>query len=286
MTDSWSERVKGKTVCRVRFDKIDLKKPSWWGVKRSPLPSRKRNFITKALVQTCPDCETSSKQRYAPGWMCLNESCVSFSKVNGETVSEPPAFNPAFLEERNKWPAHIKPPFLLKPAPPTAHLNHPEMETSPSAWKGMVCPVCGGCNSRSEWDEWKCGTEGCTYEIPIHHTVRTASALAPEHAFEAEGHSMSFDKWEEPIVRTKMEFHGYWRKATYELFPGNYITHYFANQEINRQPGGANDILEALQGTKMGMKRHPLESSPGKYSRSLLTLPVHHANPVQWKVTF
>lgn len=75
---------------------------------------------------------------------------------------------------------------------------------------------------------------------------------------------MSFDKWEEPIVRTNVEFHGYWRKATYELFPGNYIAHYFSNREINRQPGGADGILEALQGTKMGMKRHPLENSPGK----------------------
>ena len=129
----------------------------------------------------------------------------------------------------------------------------------------MVCPDCGRCNSRSEWDEWKCQTDGCHYEIPIHHTVRPASALTPEHAFETEGHAISFDKWEEPVVRTSVGFHGYWRKATYELSPGNYIAHYFSNQPINRQPGGADEILEALQGSKMGMKRHALESSPGKW---------------------
>lgn len=265
MTDSWSEKVTGKTVCRVRLDKIDLKTPSWWGVKGSPLPTRRPDFITKALVQTCSTCGTSSKQRYAPGWMCSNESCASFSKINGEAVSEPPAYNPAFLKERNKWPRHIIAPFPLKPEPPIAYVNNPEMETSASAWKGMVCPKCGGCNSRSEWDEWKCDTNGCDFEIPIHHTVRPANTLAPEHAFEAEGHTMSFDKWEEPVVRSKMEFHGYWRKATYELFPGSFITHYFANQVINRQPGGADEILEALQGNKLGLKRHPLENSPGKH---------------------
>ena len=241
---------------------IDLKLPSWWGVKGSPLPAQTPDYITKALVQTCSACETSSKQRYAPGWMCLIETCASFSKTNGQAASEPLAFSPAFIAERTKWPAHIKAPFPLKPAPPTAHLNNPEMETSLSAWKGMVCPFCGGCNSRSEWDEWKCGTEGCTFEIPIYHSVRTASALAPEHAFEAEGHAMSFDKWEAPVVCAKIAFLGYWRKATYELSAGNYITHYFANQEINRQRGGADEILEALQGIKMGLKRHPLESSP------------------------
>ena len=277
VTDSWSEKVKGKTICRVRFEKIGLKVPSWWGVKGSPLPPRRPNYSTKAPVQTCSACGTSSKQRYAPGWMCANASCTSFSKINGQAVNDPPAFDPLFLGERKKWPAQVKAPFPLKPEPPTALLNSPEMETSPYAWKGMVCPSCGGCNSRTEWDEWKCGTEGCTYEIPVHHTARPASALAPEHAFEAEGHSLSFDRWEEPVVRTKLEFYGYWRKATYELFPGNYITHYFANKEINRQPGGADEILEGLQRAEMGMKRHPLENSPGEclnehFPHTMLTL--------------
>ena len=263
VTDSWSEKVKGKTICRVRFDMIDLKAPSWWGVKGSPLSQQKPDFTAKALVQTCSTCGMSSKQRYAPGWMCSNESCASFSKINEQAVSESPAYNPAFINERNKWPAHIKAPLTLKPPPPTL-VNNPDMETSLSAWKGMVCPICGRCNSRTEWDEWKCGTEGCTYEVPISHSVRTANSLASEHAFNAEGHTLSFDKWEEPIIRSKVEFIGYWRKATYELFPGNYVTHYFANQQINRQPGGADEIFEALQASKMGMKRHALESSPGE----------------------
>ncbi|KAL9077233.1 MAG: hypothetical protein Q9161_000499 [Pseudevernia consocians] len=205
VTDSWSERVKGKTVCRVRFDMLDLKASSWWGVKGSPSPAQKPDYKTKALVKTCSACGTSSKQRYAPGWMCSNDKCAEFSKINRQAVIEPPAFNQVFIDERNRWPRHIKAPFPLKPAPPTTFLNNPEMGTSLSAWKGM---------------------------------------------------------WEEPVERTKVEFHGYWRKATYELFPGNFITHYFANQQINRQPGGADEALEALQGTKMGLKRHPLENSP------------------------
>ena len=130
----------------------------------------------------------------------------------------------------------------------------------------MVCQICGRCNSRTHWDEWKCETDGCTYEIPIHHTIHKASALAPQHAFEAEGHAISFNKWESPVV-CKEDFIGYWRKETYELSPGNFISHYHANLVINRQPGGADEMLEALQGARMGMMRHPLEHSPGNFLR-------------------
>ena len=89
-----------------------------------------------------------------------------------------------------------------------ALVNHSEMATSHAAWKGMVCLDCGRCNSRIEWDQWRCGIEGCDFEISIHHTVRPASALIPEHALEADGHAICFDKWEEPVIRTKVEFPG------------------------------------------------------------------------------
>ncbi len=107
VTDSWSERVKGKTLCRVRLEMLDLKTPSWWGVKGSP-PMKMPKIAERPLVQSCPTCRTSSKQRYAPGWMCDNEKCSSFSKSNGQAFTEPPAYHPAFLNERHKWPRHIK----------------------------------------------------------------------------------------------------------------------------------------------------------------------------------
>ena len=243
---------------------IDLKTPSWWGVKGSP-PMKMPKIAEKPMVQTCVTCRKPSTQRYAPGWMCDNEKCASFSKINGQALAEPPAFHPAFLNERHEWPGEVKAPFLPKPAPPTDLMNDPEMSTSPEAWKGMVCPQCGRCNLRTKWDEWKCGTARCNYEIPIQYTARTAKALAPEHAFETEGHAISFDRFEDPIIQTSVKFYGYWRIATYELFPGNYVTHYFANLRINRQPGGADEMLEALQTTKMGMARHAVKKSKGKY---------------------
>ncbi|KAF6226736.1 hypothetical protein HO173_012339 [Letharia columbiana] len=262
VTDIWSEKVKGKVVCRVRFEMLDLKTPSWCGIHGSSLPTPTPDYSTKASLKTCTTCNTSSKEVSTAGWMCLNETCANFSIINGQADQEAPTWNPAFIDERNKWPAHIKAPLQLKPAPPNGLLNASLMETSLQAWKGMVCRDCGRCNSRTKWDEWKCETEGCTFEVPIHYPIIPRSQLAPDHAFAAEGHSIPFDKWEAPVVRTESEFHGYWRKATYEISPGNCITHYFANEVINRQPGGADEALEALQGTKLGMQRFPLENSP------------------------
>ena len=245
---------------------IDLKTPSWWGIQGSPLPTLTPDYTTKAFVRTCNTCRTPSKQVSAAGWMCLNETCAKFSTIYGKVPMGAPALNPVFINERNKWSSRIIVPMGLKPAPPTGILDGSFTETSSQAWKGMVCPDCGRCNSRKKWDEWKCETEGCTFEIPIRYNIIPASQLAPDHSFKAEGHSIPFDKWEAPVVRTEAGFQGYWRKQTYELSAGNYVIHYLANQVINRQPHGADETLKALQGAKLGMQRFPMKTSPGKCS--------------------
>ena len=263
VTEVWSERVNGRVVCRARFEMLDLSTPGWCGIQGAPLPPVSPDFTTKAPILTCSTCQVPSKQVLAAGWACLNETCTKFSTVNGISQGAR-AWNPAFLNERNKWPAHIKPPMAIKPAPPTAPLDGSLMETSLKAWKGMVCPHCGRCNSRTKWDEWKCVTEGCQFEIPIVYHVIPRSELAPDHAFEAEGHSIPFDKCMEPVIRTEAGFHGWWRVMKFEVCPGNFVTHLIANQVINRQPGGADQILESLQGERMGMQRFPMKNCAGK----------------------
>ena len=114
VTDVWSETVKGKVVCRARFEMIDLKTPSWCGVKGSPQPTITPDFITKAPRETCHVCGTSSKQVFEAGWTCLNETCTNFS-TNHNVHQGTRAWNPAFMNERNEWPEYIKPPMPLKP---------------------------------------------------------------------------------------------------------------------------------------------------------------------------
>ena len=249
-------------MCRARFEMLDLSSPSWCGIQGAPLPPAAPDFKTKALIQTCSSCKVPSKQVFAAGWACLNEVCKRFSVVNGIDQGSR-MWNPAFLRERNKWPVYVKVPMPVKPALPTAPLNGLLMETSKEAWKGMVCPYCGQCNSRTKWDEWKCATNGCQFQIPIEYNIIPRVQLAPDHAFEAEGHSIPFDKCSEPVIQTEAGFHGWWRTMKFELCSDNFICHYIANQVINRQPGGADEILESLQGEKLGMQRFPMKSCPG-----------------------
>ena len=243
---------------------IDLVTPSWFGVQESPLPPQEPDFTTKAKRETCPTCHKSYKQVFDDGWMCLNATCSSFSSLDGRNYDGSRAWNPKFLNERNKWVKKIIPPMKLIPDTPATRLKESLMGTSISAWNGMVCPKCGRCNSRVEWDEWKCATMGCTFQIPIDYKPVPRSSLVSDHAFEAEGHSIPFNKHQKPVILKKSGFRGYWRKITYELSPGNYVTHYLANQVINRQPGGADEVLEKLQCEKMGLQRLPLANSPGK----------------------
>ena len=262
VTDVWSEKVNGWVVCRARFEMLDLSSPSWFGIQGAPLPPVTPDFTTKAPILTCSSCQVSSKQVFAAQWTCLNEFCPEFSTMNGNNQGAR-SWNPAFINERNKWPAHIIPPMAIKPAPPTAPLDGSLTETSVKAWKGMVCPNCGRCNSRTKWDEWKCATNGCQFEVPIQYHIIPRSELAPDHAFEAEGHSIPFDKCIEPIIRSKATFHGWWRVMQFDISPGNFILHYISNQIINRQPRGADEILESLQGEQLGMQRFAMQSCAG-----------------------
>ena len=79
VTDVWFETVKGKVVCRARFEMIDLKTPSWCGVKESRQPTTTPDFITKAPRETCHVCGISSKQDFEAGWTYLNETSTKFS---------------------------------------------------------------------------------------------------------------------------------------------------------------------------------------------------------------
>lgn len=266
ITCIWSERVQGKKVCRARLQKINLQEPSWYAAHDSPLPPAERDYVTKAPCQTCTSCEHSWSQIYLAGWMCLNAQCKQHFLLDGKICIEL-TYNPVWWAERTEWPANIKPPFPLKPKPLLADSNVPDLaeETSLAAWKGMVCPKCGRCNSRTKWDEWKCFNEACDFELPVKHTVFPPKSLVEKHGFEFEGQAISYDTFAAPVTKRKTEWPGFWRQSTYDIPGGNIVSHFHANAPINREPGGANDILEVLQGTKLGLERF----SMGNPSRKL-----------------
>ena len=266
----WAEKVEGKNVSRIRQQKINLQEPSWYAAKDSPLPPADRDYTTKAHCDTCTSCNHLWSQVYLAGWMCLNDGCEEHFLIDGSICTDL-TYNPVWWSERRKWPSNIVPPISAKPPPLLADSNVPTLneETSLGCWKGMVCSKCGRCNSRTKWDEWKCFNEACDFECTVKHTVFPPRSFIEKHGFEFEGQAISWDKFVAPVTRRETEWPGFWRQSTYEVPGGNVISHFHANAPINRQPGGANDMLEALQGSKLGLERFSMGNPSGKSDQHL-----------------
>ena len=276
VTYIWSEKFEGKSSSKVRLQNINLRERAWYSPKDSPSPPAVRDYVTKAACETCTSCDRSWSQVYLAGWMCLNDACKEHFLIEGETCTDL-TFNPVWLDERIEWPRHIIPPFPLKPRPILVDSNVSSVQgtTSLACWKGMVCPRCGRCNSRRKWDQWECLNETCDFEHPVKHTIFPPSALIEKHGFEFEGQAIPWDSFEAPVTKRVTEWPGIWRLSTYDVPDGGIVSHFHANAVINRQPGGANDILEALQGSNLGMERFSMGTASGESIRTLDLSTIH-----------
>ncbi|MCJ1286510.1 hypothetical protein MMC26_005856 [Xylographa opegraphella] len=265
VTDVWAEKNRGKVCFKFRFEKIDRKTKSWWAPKGSPEPFPSLTLPPRAYEELCSMCRVSSKQIFEHRWMCLNENCSEFWKIQGEEVTYSLTYNPVFLEERTNWPKEIKPPYGL--APRLLQPNSPDEASyayNRAGWKGIVCPKCKRCTSRRHWDAWRCETQGCGFTYNVPQPILSPTALMGGHDVETTGHAVPRDQVVHPVITRPPKFDGGWRIHIYELCPGNTITHFHANESVNKQPGGANDLFKALQKDNcMGLQRFPMKMHTG-----------------------
>lgn len=268
ITHIWAEKSYGKICFKFRFQKLNLATKSWWAPADSPMPAVSRNYDIKAPHLTCVACNQDSSQVYQQGWMCLNEDCTAFWTLNGQAPPMTLIFSASFLKERTPWPMGIKPFYDLKPAPLIIDEGNPELAYSLASWKGMVCPKCGRCNSRIHWRQWMCGSVDCDFTHRIQVKTLSPLSVLPDHGMEYAGHAIPMDEFEKSFIRCNSELHGDWRVETYEIFPGNTVTHFQANRTINHKPGGAHDMFRAMQEADIGLQRFALKTSPGGLSQS------------------
>lgn len=255
----WPETVNRKVCFMLKFEKINLYCVSWWDRQDAANPPPSPDFTTKAICKTCERCDTESKQTLEPGWVCLNESCAQFNILNGSAIPEDAKRNPDFMKERTKFVDFDGLPDLV-PALPDPESVDAAFSTERNSWKGVVCPKCKRCNSRTYWDAWRCATEGCDFVLPVRHQVHSAGSLLSDNTSEYSGRALLLNTCYAPIVEHKAEFFGYWWIQRYTLFPENTITHFIANAHINRKPGGAHQILKELQEVDLGLRRFPLSN--------------------------
>ena len=280
VTHIWSEKnAKGKVGFKYRFQKLDLAKRSWWSSAASPdpLPRGSRDYSLQAHREQCTNCQVEAVQVYKEGWMCLNQRCRAFWKLGWkEGRSKTPGaltFNQDFLNERTQPTLRVLAPFKVKPdLPPANKGTDPTYGFSRMCWKGIVCPDCGRCSSRTQWDGWYCGNNQCHFIYKIHQSVLAPAATMDEAYPPSQGHALPTGNCEEGIKTTTQQL-GHWQVTTYQLEEaGNTVTHFQANQPLIEMTHGADKIfLEVQEDNCLGLERRLVSEGIGNFSR--ITIP-------------
>ena len=259
VTHVWPELNGHKVAFKVRVQKLDLTVKSWWALGDSPMPPQERDFTTRALRQNCHHCSEPSTQVYAKGWMCLNEKCKDFFKIDGNKVTDY-RLDPAFLSER--FTQERKPPMQLVPQPLEDDPKNELQWLSRAAWKGVPCARCGACIAGKDWHFWTCETEDCGWTYSLKHPALSYKIFQPIRGLGYEGHAPTFNYCRYPFKEEKYRIHGNWVVNTYNVMPGNYIVHMQANRYLNAESGGANDIFDGLANDReIPFQRNKMEGS-------------------------
>ncbi|KAL4784335.1 hypothetical protein BJX76DRAFT_327716 [Aspergillus varians] len=270
VADIWKEKLNGKIAFRVRFEKLDLSKKSWWAERGAPLPVPHAQRITQPEVKKCSVCHVGSKQVYKEGWICLNQQCSDFWKLNG---SEPPTdltLHDKFLEYRCPYDPAIQPPSSLVPdLLSTIDETDGHAFASRRTLKGIVCPSCKKCIPRRFWNGWACsvnnnadgGKELKPAECSFSKSL-TISALSLHEVIDnnepSSNKRSSSSNPEFLAPQIDDETHYPYRVLTYSLGDEGSIMHFVSNRAINERPGGPNDLLSGLQVPRLDLRRYPM----------------------------
>ncbi|PWY91529.1 hypothetical protein BO94DRAFT_573950 [Aspergillus sclerotioniger CBS 115572] len=269
ITHLWYEKIGRKTGAKVRFQKLDLSQKSWWATKDPPL-LEERDFDLQPAQACCAACGRASPQVYEEGWMCLRPSCDRFwTNENASTPSQNLSFHPDFLRARLPPDLSIQPHYSLVPdLLSTFTESDGDVLSRRIAWKGIVCPQCARCISRTFWWGWKCAdisfppgvSHECTFEKMLGMRPVSLRSVIEELEMSPIKRALSFDpKFMVPEIDDRTLYP--YRKLTYEIPGVGSITHLVSNRAINTRPNGPDDLFKQLQVADLGLRRYPLERS-------------------------
>lgn len=265
VTDIWAEKTNGKVTWKFRFEKIDLSRKSWWAPEDSnSSPEKREASEVKAMRAGCYACHAISIQVFEQAWVCLNEKCELHFMMDGKELSGNLDFHEDFRNKRTAFEG-IEAPYSGMPKLPNADgaQQQKTFSVTRQCWKGIVCPDCGGCCQRRDWDAWRCQTVDCGFKLTLPREIIPASAVMGDLLYEYQGHAISEDWWLKEQITCEITTHGFYLIHTFHLPYGITVTHGHANAIINSQPGGANHVFRGLQQAELDLKRLNVPS-PGK----------------------
>ncbi|KAF2224207.1 hypothetical protein BDZ85DRAFT_260574 [Elsinoe ampelina] len=119
--------------------------------------------------------------------------------------------------------------------------------------RGMCCPQCGKCTSRSRWAGWFCE---CGFSHTPPHAVIPAPRLRDPWHPVSNLYAQCHD-WADSCLETSVQFSHNYRIVTYKIpdLEGCSISHLIANKTINEEPHGPDDMFHALQELDCGLER-------------------------------
>ncbi|KAK3624649.1 hypothetical protein LTR56_020899 [Elasticomyces elasticus] len=260
----WAEKTAGKgkrswVTIKYRFERLAASDP--WYIPQV-IPSLDTAAAGALVQKTCAGCQQNFPQLYLAGWTCLNSVCERFWKLEGgqDVPCGKLLYNPAFLLDRTQW-QNEKEPYSVVPAFPDIGKAVGDNLTYINT-RGVVCPDCGRCNQRYLFKGWRCDGPDCQWSglWPDHQPIMPTALHVPWGS-SGHGPALARNKHEGGVNVTIRYSHNY-KILTYS-FPGieGSFVHAIANDNVNREPLGPNDMLAELQTVDMGLERRRFGTS-------------------------
>ncbi|KAL2854516.1 2OG-Fe(II) oxygenase superfamily-domain-containing protein [Aspergillus pseudoustus] len=265
----WHEKIDDHVAVRIRLEKVDLEKKSWWAVKGSSSPpSNAERVWVNPTQHRCATCGVKSPWIYTIGWICVNKACATFWTLpNGAAPPSDLTYDPKFLAFRHPPGVGVlsEPHYSLIPdCMSVIPDGDPHSTFTRKAWKmGVVCPKCRQCLSRRYWDGWRCD-ETCGFERRLQMHPLSLRAVIDDYEVAAIRRAIVFDPDKEPdiIVPSFDDASSLpYRRLIYTLPGAGTVTQFVSNRFINRRAHGPDDLFIQLQDTNLGLQRYPINQT-------------------------
>ena len=232
----------------------------------TPAPSLPRAYDVQAVRQMCKKCGKESAKLYKQSWYCLDPVCNPKGLLADGSSLTKFDFDEAFLKQRTYQDSSFEAAQSAITELPKSDSKEVDFGTGRNAWAGQVCRACGRCLTRIYWDRWECGANGCTWILPMEHAIVPLDFVKGEPG--VDGPTSSMDKCQSPAKKVHRRITGQYVERSFELLPGNTVTHLVANEHINSRPNGPDDLFYRLQKEQIGLRRIEMQNSPSMLSRS------------------
>ncbi|KAK0655894.1 hypothetical protein B0T16DRAFT_292826, partial [Cercophora newfieldiana] len=264
-------------VWRIRFEKIDLNKVSWW----HPNGLHIADALTapRLTVRVCKSCDKESPEIFRQGWTCLKHDCDDYYSTLADLLAHDPkclVYSDAFINHRNSNPAALDSLPSLTPTIPDL-LALGSHGTDLASRCGFVCPTCGCANRRVFWNRLVCENQACDYVRVAQMLPYSLSKIDEENvnldrilAKRRSTNGVNTDVFEAEIdmfasvlnrncitMANNFEVGGYRPIGSFTLF--------ISTPEINAMPNGPTYMFNELERVDIGLKRNTVAGGTLQY---------------------